>query len=174
MERLLTPVFLLGEVHGQRSLAGYSPGDAESDTTERISLSLQFQVENKIGRKVQKFPMCSLPPQKHVLPHFNIQPILKLDKLISVTEMKKEFRFSPNPVLFSFSSLCWMSEPPPSISQLSQRGDEELRVDSCLKWDQWVQLLILWRALLSIALLFEENFCNSSLIVFDFYSFCHF
>ena len=31
----LTPVFLPGEAHGQRSLAGYSPqGDKESDTTE--------------------------------------------------------------------------------------------------------------------------------------------
>ena len=30
-----TPVFLLGESHGQRSLAGYSPWDhKESDTTE--------------------------------------------------------------------------------------------------------------------------------------------
>ena len=30
-----TPVFLLGEAHGQRSLAGYSPwGPKESDTTE--------------------------------------------------------------------------------------------------------------------------------------------
>ena len=32
---LPTPVFLLGEFHGQRSLAGYSPwGRKESDTTE--------------------------------------------------------------------------------------------------------------------------------------------
>ena len=31
-----TPVFLPGESHGQRSLAGYSPwGHKESDTTER-------------------------------------------------------------------------------------------------------------------------------------------
>ena len=29
-----TPVFLPGESHGQRSLVGYSPGVAESDTTE--------------------------------------------------------------------------------------------------------------------------------------------
>jgi len=81
-------------------------GDAESDTTERISLSLQFQVQNKIVWKVQKFPLCSLPPWKHILPHFNIQPSLKLDKLILVTETKEEFRFSPNPMLVSFSSLC--------------------------------------------------------------------
>ena len=32
-----TPVFLPGESHGQRSLAGYSPrGQIESDTTERL------------------------------------------------------------------------------------------------------------------------------------------
>ena len=32
---LLTPEFLPGEFHGQRSLAGYSPwGHKESDTTE--------------------------------------------------------------------------------------------------------------------------------------------
>ena len=35
---LPTPVFLLGELHGQRSLAGYSPSDCkESDRTERLS-----------------------------------------------------------------------------------------------------------------------------------------
>ena len=34
-ERLPTPVFLPGEFHGQRSLAGYSPwGHEESDTIE--------------------------------------------------------------------------------------------------------------------------------------------
>ena len=33
-----TPVFLPGESHGQRSLAGYSPGRCkESDTTERLT-----------------------------------------------------------------------------------------------------------------------------------------
>ena len=37
----LTPVFLPGESHGQRGLAGYSPwGRKESDRTERLSLSL--------------------------------------------------------------------------------------------------------------------------------------
>ena len=38
-----TPVFLPGEFHGLRSLAGYSPwGRKESDTTERLTLSLFF------------------------------------------------------------------------------------------------------------------------------------
>ena len=33
-----TPVFLPGECHGQRSLAGYSPwGRKELDTTERLT-----------------------------------------------------------------------------------------------------------------------------------------
>ena len=37
----LTPVLLLGEFHGWRSLAGYSPwGCKESDRTEWLSLSL--------------------------------------------------------------------------------------------------------------------------------------
>ena len=37
-EWLPTPVFLPGEVHGQRSLAAYSPwGHKESDTTEQLT-----------------------------------------------------------------------------------------------------------------------------------------
>ena len=39
-ERLLTPVFLPADFHGQKSLAGYSPWDRkESDKTEQLSLS---------------------------------------------------------------------------------------------------------------------------------------
>ena len=39
-----TPVFLPGEFHGQRSLAGYSPwGPQKSDTTERLTLSMAHQ-----------------------------------------------------------------------------------------------------------------------------------
>ena len=38
--RLLTPIFLPGEFHGQRSLAIYSPwGHQESDTTEQLTVS---------------------------------------------------------------------------------------------------------------------------------------
>ena len=37
-----TPVFLPGEFHGQRSLAGYSPwGHKDSDTTEQLTLTFQ-------------------------------------------------------------------------------------------------------------------------------------
>ena len=42
------PVFLPGEFHGQKSLAGYSPwGCKESDMTDRPTLSLSLHVEFK-------------------------------------------------------------------------------------------------------------------------------
>ena len=42
-----TPVFLLGEFHGQKSLAGYSSwGLKELDTTEQVSLYLLTIVNN--------------------------------------------------------------------------------------------------------------------------------
>ena len=41
-ERLPTPVFLPGESHGQRSLAGCGPWVSESDTIEQPTLSLHF------------------------------------------------------------------------------------------------------------------------------------
>ena len=43
MEWLPTPIFLPEEEHGQRSLVGYIPwGHKESDTTERLTLSLSL------------------------------------------------------------------------------------------------------------------------------------
>ena len=40
-EQQLTPVFLPGEFHGQKSLVGYSPwGHKASDTTKQLTLSL--------------------------------------------------------------------------------------------------------------------------------------
>ena len=40
-----TPVFLPGEIHGQRNLAGYSPwGCRESDTTEQLTHMLPTRV----------------------------------------------------------------------------------------------------------------------------------
>ena len=49
---LLTPVFLPGEFHGQRSLAGYSPwGRKESDTTEQLTLSHFFYFINAFFKK---------------------------------------------------------------------------------------------------------------------------
>ena len=43
-----TPVFLPGEFHGQRSLAGYSPwGHKESDMTECLIVS-DYQKRSKV------------------------------------------------------------------------------------------------------------------------------
>ena len=54
-----TPVFLPGEFHGQRSLAGYNPGGHnESDATERLTLSL-FKSKRRIQKDV--FPSFQLP-----------------------------------------------------------------------------------------------------------------
>ena len=55
-----TPVFLPGESHGQRSLAGYSPwGHKESDRTERLNTTKQ-QVPSSCERDTP----CR-PPQQH-------------------------------------------------------------------------------------------------------------
>ena len=41
-----TPVFLPGEFHGQRNMAGYSPwGHRESNVTERLTLSVSWHVQ---------------------------------------------------------------------------------------------------------------------------------
>ena len=48
-----TPVFLPGESHGQRSLAGYSPwGGKEMDMTERLILlhSQVFHIQSQAHR----------------------------------------------------------------------------------------------------------------------------
>ena len=49
----LTPVFLPGEFHGQRSLTGYSPwGHKELDTTERLILLLYIENPKDASRKL--------------------------------------------------------------------------------------------------------------------------
>ena len=58
-----TPVLLPGKSHGQRSLAGYSPqGRKESDTTERLTLSLSF-----LGVKGCSVDPASLPLSEHYM-----------------------------------------------------------------------------------------------------------
>ena len=49
-----TPTFLPGEFHGQRSLVGYSPGGhKESDTPERLILSIPFKWSAWLGSILQ-------------------------------------------------------------------------------------------------------------------------
>ena len=55
----LTPVFLSGEFHGQRSLVGYSPWDRKvSDVTEQLTLQglavIRLMVKEKGQRKRKK------------------------------------------------------------------------------------------------------------------------
>ena len=88
-----TSVFLPGKSHGQRSLAGYIPwGCQESDTTERLTLSLSFTY----GFLVPWPGMEPVPPAvesqspKHWtarefprLPYLNYNLILNLPHLLS-------------------------------------------------------------------------------------------
>ena len=54
-EWLPTPVFLPGEFHEQRSLAGYSPWSCkESDITEQLILSLLYTMAINIQPKITK------------------------------------------------------------------------------------------------------------------------
>ena len=54
-----TPVFWLGEFHGQRSLAGYCPWSRkQSDTTERLSLTHFMQLQ-EIHSRIFTSPLFS-------------------------------------------------------------------------------------------------------------------
>ena len=48
-----TPVFVLGEFHGQRSLAGYSPwGHKELDTTEQLTHN-EYERDSQSGMTIE-------------------------------------------------------------------------------------------------------------------------
>ena len=60
-EWLPTPVFLPGEFHGQRNLAGYNPwGVKESDTTEKLTLSLFLYIRTRLDIIVLQILMVFL------------------------------------------------------------------------------------------------------------------
>ena len=61
-----TPVFLPGESHGQRSLAGYSPwGRKESDTTERLSAAQAWEALSLVPA-----PLAAAAGVQHLLQTF--------------------------------------------------------------------------------------------------------
>ena len=53
---LATSVFLPGEFHGQRNLAGYSPWGSQRDTTEQLTCSLFSRTEAIIAPKPRAVP----------------------------------------------------------------------------------------------------------------------
>ena len=64
-----TPVFLLGESHGQRSLVGYGPwGHKELDTTERLSTYIK-QVNKYLFILFMGFKVSDMTDQLSVYAH---------------------------------------------------------------------------------------------------------
>ena len=58
-----TPVFLPGEYHGQRNLAGYSPwGCKELDTTERLTLSQTERLTLSQYNNLKTFYLAKMLP----------------------------------------------------------------------------------------------------------------
>ena len=52
-----TPVFLPGESHGQRSLAGYSPwAQKELDTTEQLRIHMHMSLEELVITTYENSP----------------------------------------------------------------------------------------------------------------------
>ena len=68
-KRQLTPVFLPGKFHGQRSLVGFSPwGCKEWDTTERLNTQVYLSMLSKVqhtGLQIQRetFSFMDLEPK---------------------------------------------------------------------------------------------------------------
>ena len=66
-EWLSSPVFLSGDFHGQRSLAGYSPwGHKESDMTEQLTLSL-FTFNHWTAREQDRYSIGSVPGDSPII-----------------------------------------------------------------------------------------------------------
>ena len=61
-----TPVFMPGESHGQRRMMGYSPcGHKESDTTERLTLSLSVP-PRKLGSSKREIKTFDLKKEENI------------------------------------------------------------------------------------------------------------
>ena len=91
-----TPVFLPGESHGQRSLAGYSPwGCRESDATERLTLNTYIcqQVDDRYvleiirGYELLKI-VNSLETSNEIPPNFFVLGLYLL--IVAILEIKTE------------------------------------------------------------------------------------
>ena len=86
------PVFLPGEFHGQRSLAGYTPwGPKESDTTERLTLSLSLFVACFLLKVEGRKYFCNLVGDTFFSPqnNFKMAELLMWRRVGTVAEGSK-------------------------------------------------------------------------------------
>ena len=90
-EWLPMPVFLPGEFHGQRSLAGYSPwGCKELDTTEQLTLSYMFNFskypfKSKKGGLFLKIPFMSI-----IIKHKFLLTLLNIFEILLVKQQQQQ------------------------------------------------------------------------------------
>ena len=87
-EWLPPPVFLPGEFHRQRTLAGYSPrGHKDSDTTGRLTLSLSLHA--MIMKSFLQFQQSLVLPNMNC---FRIQPIKATRLVLKQVKSKSDLR----------------------------------------------------------------------------------
>ena len=100
-----TPVFLPGESHGQRYLAGYSPrGCKESDTTDRLTLSLSNL----------KYKTWSLDLEHEEIKSIKTENDLEIQQVLPAVPLgsKGHSGSTLSPPRLFFLTLCW-----PLVSQ---------------------------------------------------------
>ena len=94
----LTPVFLPGKFHGQRSLVGYSPwGRKESDMTERLHFHFYSAYKlNKQGDNIQSW-RTPFP----ILNQSNVPcPVLTIASWPAYRFLRRQVRWSAIPISF--------------------------------------------------------------------------
>ena len=100
----LTPVFLPGEPHRQRSLAGYSPwGSKELDTAEQLStVQINITATNLIKLSLKGQARVYIKEEKSLIPllhlSFSESPRIRSQALIQIfiiCQSKKSISFFP-------------------------------------------------------------------------------
>ena len=103
-EWLPTPIFLPGEFHGQRSLAGYSLWDLkESDTTEQLTLGLHFQnIKNSFFSSYSKTGSSWILSVGHNFPTFAFNKV-NIEQKRRVKKIGQNNFLSPNLACYKIS-----------------------------------------------------------------------
>ena len=91
-----TPLFLSGEFHGQRSLAGYTPwGNKESDTTERLTHTKKGGIVSHFSVRNIKFSEKGSNGPSQVGAKTNVQPLSLLPRFLLQRKSTPPFRCRP-------------------------------------------------------------------------------